>query len=304
MSVPGHRRLAWPHETARPPGTEADFRQPDSNVVLDFHGDPLLARLVVFSDGNHHMALQESLAAFLAANPGARDVFYATTPPRVLVGGLRDGAIRVGNLILSARPHVFIGPGEVLDRLIETSHMRRHAPFMQSRGNVFLVRHGNPKGITGLADLLRADVRLALSNPKTEAASHMVYRETILGLAEAEGQDGGPFRALLDGDAAVHSELIHHREIPEMLAADRADVAVLYFHLALRYIRIFGELFEIVPISPLSGEAGATKANRTTRYHIGLIGTGGDWGPALLDFMTGPTVADIYRRHGLEPAAA
>jgi len=37
--------------------------------------------LVVFSDGNHHMALGECVARFLAAYPDAGDVFYTTTPP-------------------------------------------------------------------------------------------------------------------------------------------------------------------------------------------------------------------------------
>jgi len=75
--------LNWPDEAARPAGGgEARLVQPGSNVCLDFHGDPLRARLVVVSDGNHHMALREVLAGFLAENPAAEDVFYTTTPPR------------------------------------------------------------------------------------------------------------------------------------------------------------------------------------------------------------------------------
>ena len=62
--------LDWPRETAGAGDTaDAGFIQPASNICLDFHGDPLRARLVVASDGNHHMALREVLAAFLAAYP-------------------------------------------------------------------------------------------------------------------------------------------------------------------------------------------------------------------------------------------
>ncbi len=299
MSTPGSRPLPWPSEAARKLQEEVDFRATGSNIVLDFHGDPLRARLAVFSDGNHHMALEESLAAFLECTPEAMDIFYATTPPRVLLGALGSGSLRVGNLVLSVRPHVFIGPDSVLDQLVASGEVADHLPFAQSRGNVLLIRRGNPKDIAGLADLLRPDVRLALSNPVTESASHGVYRETILGLAKAEGQDLQRYRQALDDGAFVTSALIHHREIPQILADGEADVAVIYFHLALRYARVFEDLFEIVPLSALSGEGGAGEANPVTRYHIGLVGDGGAFGPALLDFMTGPEVAQIYDHHGL-----
>ena len=292
-------RLPWPPETAARLQPDRDLRLPDSNIVLDLHGDPLRAGLTVFSDGNHHMALEDCLAAFLAANPDAGDVFYATLPPRLLLDGLREGCLRIGNLALSARPHVFIGPPDVLDRAVAGGDMTSHVPFASSRGNALLIRRGNPKGITGLDDLLRADVRLALSNPETEAASHKVYRETILGLAAAEGQDVERFRQRLDEGDFVACRLVHHREIPQIIADDRADVSVVYFHLALRYARIFGETFEIVPLTALSGDPGAEEANRTTRYHIGLIGDGGPWGAGLLAFMTGAEAADIYDGHGL-----
>ena len=304
MTTPETEPLPWPPEAANKLQAAAEFRATESNIVLDFHGDPLRAGLTVFSDGNHHMALEESLAAFLKRRPEAVDVFYATTPPRALLDALETGALSIGNLVLSARPHVFIGPAEVLDQLVAGGAMAAHVPFARSRGNVLLIRRGNPKNIVGLADLLRPDVRLALSNPVTEAASHHVYRETILGLAEAEGQDRDRYRRHLDDGAFVASALIHHREIPQMLADDVADVAVVYFHLALRYARVFEDLFEIVPLSALAGDGGATDANRLTRYHVGLIGDGGRFGAALRDFMTGPDVAAIYDRHGLAAAGA
>jgi len=62
--------LNWPDEAAgRIDGGEPRLVQPGLNVCLDFHGDPLRARLVVVSDGNHHMAVRDVLAAFLAENP-------------------------------------------------------------------------------------------------------------------------------------------------------------------------------------------------------------------------------------------
>ena len=52
--------LEWPQEAARLQGSdEPSFGHAGSNLCLDFHGDPKRAGLVVFSDGNHHMALEE-----------------------------------------------------------------------------------------------------------------------------------------------------------------------------------------------------------------------------------------------------
>jgi len=53
--------LDWPSETVLAEDKIEQWHQPVSNRVLDFHGDPIKANLVVFSDGNHHMALLQSL---------------------------------------------------------------------------------------------------------------------------------------------------------------------------------------------------------------------------------------------------
>lgn len=292
--------LSWPIEAAKPDAPASPFAHAGSNLVLDFHGDPRIARLAIFSDGNHHMALEEALTSFLAAHPDADDVFYATTPPRVLIEALAIGAIRVGNLTLSVRPHVFISPADVIGQLAAGGAVGAPRRFMRSRGNVLLVRRGNPKRISGLGDLMRDDVRLALSNPKTEAASYGVYRETLTGLALERGMDAGAFERLLETPGRVrHSVSIHHREIPQILADDLADAAVVYYHLALRYTRIFEGLFEIVRLSPLVGEPGATPANRVTEYHAALVGEGGVFGSRLLDHLMGDGVTAIYARHGL-----
>ena len=87
--------LEWPSETVLGENEIEPWCQPASNRVLDFHGDPLKAKLVVFSDGNHHMALLESLKVFYQEHPQVNDIFYATTPPYPIVKLLQTGAIRL-----------------------------------------------------------------------------------------------------------------------------------------------------------------------------------------------------------------
>ena len=293
--------LPWPPEAASyPDDAVRAFVAPGSNVALDFHGDPMTAGLALFSDGNHHMALEASVRAFLAANPKVSDVFYTTTPPAPLVDALKGDGLVLGNLRISRKPDVFIGPDNILNGLVEDGLMSEHVPFAESRGNVLLVRKGNPKGIYSVADLLSDDVTLACSNPVTEKASFAVYKEAICNLSREAGIDEDAIITKLSvaGPGTVHSQIIHHREVPELIAAGHADAAVIYYHLALRYTRIFPDIFEFVDIGGvLSGQR--TTGNPTTRYHIGLVADGGQWGEHFVSFMQGNTAQHLYEEHGL-----
>lgn len=54
--------LPWPDELpTNLPERITRWQQALSNRALDIHGDPTAADLVVFSDGNHHMALAETI---------------------------------------------------------------------------------------------------------------------------------------------------------------------------------------------------------------------------------------------------
>lgn len=289
--------LNWPDERARSlEGVGARLVQPGCNICLDLHGDPLAAKLAVFSDGNHHMALGQALQAFLAAHPEVVDIFYATTPPRVLVEALTAGAIALGNLRIAVTPHVFISPPAVLDRLAARGVMKAHVPFVASCGNVLLTRKGNPRHIRGIADLARPEVTIFLSNPVTETVSYDTYAGTLRHIAsrmniDLDFLDGKPHPRLIFGES------IHHREAPQAVADERADVAVVFHHLALRYTRVFPDLFEIVPLTE-AGLSDPGQVRRTT--HIGLVGDGGGWGAQLLTFLLSENVAGIYRYHGLD----
>lgn len=291
------KQLNWPIE-----GSQADYsncnqwNQAGSNICLDFHGDPLAAKLVVFSDGNHHMALQACCKAFLKSNPTVNDIFYATTPPKVILDSVLRGGVLLGNLHLNVQPHVFISPENILDKLVAQKQITSHQAFARSSGNVLLVKKGNPKGIKDIADLLRDDVRLTISNPVTETVSYEVYKQTLLDGALEKELDVNAFSNLIDKDStrAVFGESIHHREVPQTIYEGKADVAIVYCHLALRYSRIFPDDFEIVEIE--------SKANIYTDYHIGLMNDAGEWGKKFLEFMLSDEGLELYKEHDLQAA--
>ncbi len=290
-------RLAWPAETAAPAsGNEAAFAHAGSNLVLDLHGDPAQARLAVFSDGNHHMALADALAQFARLHPQLGEPFYATTPPRVVSEWLAAGALRLGNLRLAVRPHAFVSPPGVLERLRAAGSIAAHAPVARNRGAVLLVGRGNPLDIRGIADVASGEVRVFLSNPRTEKVSFDAYFETLRRVASAAGT-GLDFVAA-DGTLApasriVLGELIHHREAPQAVASGNADCAVVFSHLGLRYKRIFPEHFDLVAL-------GHEELHVKGDIHVAVVGDGGEFGAAFAEFMRGPQAAAIYAHHGMD----
>ena len=289
--------LPWPQESSFK-SDAFNWNHPSTNYCLDFHGNPTDAKLTVFSDGNHHMALEACCQKFLSLHPEINDIFYATTPPNVLVKALQSGSLQLGNLNITAKPDIFISPENIMSQLKQQTYIDDYWPFAKSLGNVMLVRKSNPKNIQSIEDLLRNDVRLFISNPKTEKASYDVYHETILGVADEQNLNIEAVKQIIA--SAILGKRIHHRECPQSLFNDEADVAVIYYHLALRYCRIFPENFEIIHFdgADSTDKPQITDVNITTTYYIGIVNSEG-WGETFKKFMMSDNAAELYKLHGL-----
>lgn len=294
--------LPWPPESAAVEAGEGEsWMHFGSNVSLDCHGDPARAEVTVLSDGNHHMALADGLKEFAVRHPEMNGIFYVTLPPGVVQQIVLRRAIALGNLHLSIEPHILIGPAPFFEALAAQGQAYAHQPFMRSQGNVFLVRKGNPKAIDDIGALAREDVRLFISNPRTEAASYRVYRDTLLQLGPRRGLDAQALALRLGtaSDRVYHGQSIHHREAPQALFSGWADVAIVYYHLALRYVRVFPDLFEMVYLLGGQSHCDREMGNKVSEFRIALVGNGGQWGDRLLAHLLGPEVTAIYQGHGL-----
>ena len=287
-------RLNWPPERANADNNpDAVWFNTRSNYCLDFHGDPATAELTVYSDGNHHMALEQSLETF-REQQGLSGIFYCTTPPKVYLDIMREGYVDLGNLRLSNQPDLVIGPDDIIGKLAENGRASTNRSFMNSRGNSLLVRKGNPTAVSDVSDLFTPECKLFISNPVTEGASFMVYRQSLENLARASGIPEEDIANRFDGDnpTLVYGENIHHREAPAAVASGAADVAMVYHHLALRYTRIFPEIFDLVEV-PFSED------NVTTIYNTGICNTDNPDARSLDAFLHSEACRDIYASHGL-----
>ncbi len=270
-----------------------------SNLCLDFHGDPKTADLVIFSDGNHLMALDETITRFKRHLSRVADVFYVTTPPGPILALLRHGRLRIGSLILSAFPHVFLGPPLVLDVLVRENHMITHVPFVKNQGNVLLIRKHNPKGISTIHDIERDDITLFMSNPETETGSYQVYQSTLDALAKQEGLGDAFTLKKVQKNQVIFGLAIHHREAPQAVADGRADAAVVFYHLARYFSRIFPDSFEWIPLGGTAEKPEPFPGNIINITHAGVIGDGGNWGHTFIEYLQSSETAEIYENHGL-----
>ncbi len=293
--------LNWPPEWAAPPANEFWWQDGGHNRVLDFHGSPSSSGITLLSDGNHHMALADSLQAFVREHPEIGDVFYVTLPPPVLLQIMQAGGVRLAHLSLDIRPQVFIGPKAFIDKVSAQIRLHPARAFARSKGQALLIARGNPKSIDSPADLGREDVRLFISNPAREAASFEVYLQALVDLCPAGGLDVQSMRERLVSGChnIVHGQHVHHREAPASVANGRADAAIVYRHLALRYCRVFPEQFDMIELNDF-GSGTDERRPVVTEYFVAAI-EGDSWGTRLANFMSSDAVSEAYRYHGLEP---
>ncbi|MFO7728982.1 MAG: substrate-binding domain-containing protein [Desulfonatronovibrio sp.] len=289
--------LEWPEETVSGIDRFERWHEQGSNICLDFHGNPATAELVVFSDGNHHMALKDCLKYFKEQNRKLSDIFYATTPPGPILKMIRTRGLQLGNLTLKVSPHIFISPPDILKSLLNEGFIQEYHPFVRNQGNVLLVKKGNPKNIQTVSDINQDGIILFLSNPETEKSSYKIYYNTLKALS---GITGFPDN-LTESDRVIFGKRIHHREAPQSVADGNADAAVVFYHLGLRYVRIFPDTFDIIPLGGSIEKPDPLPGNMTAETCIGLVQDGGIWAGKLLSFMKSEKAMEIYRSHGLLP---
>ncbi len=307
--------LEWPVDggIAKP-----NLHNPTSNMLYDLHGNVDSCDLVLSTEGNYHMALHDVWPHLLAKfkDSPLHNALYTTSPP-VVVPQLEKGLVQFDNLDVFCRPSVAVGNKTVMDKLAAAKQIdgEPHALY-EDRGEVILVKKGNPKKISSVWDLGKKGVRLVTPNPDLEPGAYQNYRNQIYNIAKADPNPpkGWTAEKLIDtifngasGDPQkwLAGARIHHRDEPWSVAYGRADAAVILYHLGRYTKESFPSTFDIVPLGgtvdnpqPLAG----TKIG--TRYVVALKG---DWTPkqkaaqaALIDILMSEDFSAALERHGLK----
>jgi hypothetical protein len=250
--------LVWPIATKLQPGIRSFVGH--VNTALDVIGQiGTPPSLVIFTEGNHLMVLSSddivgAFPAWAKSRPAYADldltnIILVTLPQPILVQMIRTGGVALGNLTLDISrgsgfyPDIFMGYPEPLRQLRQLGVLEPQARFFsKNRGVALLVRKDNPLGIHSLADVVRTGTRIALPDSGDVRAKCRAAADELLGKSAAE--------ALLAAEVpSFPGRLgIMHRDLPEMVARNYADVAFTWHHLVSYWARIFPRHFESVAV--------------------------------------------------------
>ncbi len=265
-----------------------DLTVPPMDDVVDLHGDPCAADLVLFMNGNQFMAMDDVVAAFCAERPEVAHVFFETIPPGKLVEQTLNGRLRVGNLVLSVRPDVVAAGPRALQPLVDRNLLEEPREYT-CNDLAILVAAGNPLDIQGWADLARPDVRVAMPNLQFEGVAGLI--------AEAVEKTCGPqarqtIFEVKASDGTTRFTEIHHRESARWLAAGEVDACPLWSTEARYHCDVLGADMHTVSIP--------AEENAVGRYALAVV-RGCQHPEAarqFVDFMVSGAGRDVYRQYG------
>ena len=202
------------------------FQVPDVDNIPDLHGNPADAKLVLFIGGNQFFVLPHLIAGFVKLHPElAGHIYYETLPPGILRQQIaNDDTLTLGNFTLQVKPDVYEAGARVLHGMAEKQQVKDVTEYATNTLEI-MIPAGNPKHITSLRDLGRADLRLSMPNPQWEGVANQIAAS----LRRAGGDElfHQVYQKKVADGTTVLTE-IHHRQTPMRILDGRADAGVTW----------------------------------------------------------------------------
>jgi len=215
--------------------------------------------LILSTAGSWQFALTEFLNnKFFVDNPSVQDSYLITTSPPISVAQLRNGRVKVGNILYKdAEPHVAIGPQGLMNVLTDQGFIPGDFtpfPFYQNYGNVILKLKGNTK-INEFADLAKIEPGRfgstsvgAVTNLRNSIRNIFNQNQDLVEDLVDDGlTTGEDLEARLFDEAGVASiGPPMHQSIPHVLVTDQADAGIIFLELAVGIMRNNPGVFEAI----------------------------------------------------------
>jgi ABC-type molybdate transport system substrate-binding protein len=204
-----------------------EFTVAPADVLADFHGSIDHPDLVLYVSGNYFFAMAALVEAFGNAYPRYRGrVYYETLPPGLLLKQMEAGGIvTVGNMTWTAKPDVFMAELGASNDLVRNGRLIPPVVAFATNNLTIMVPAGNPGRVTGLADLARGGLALAMPNPQFEGVAKQIRASLVSagGEALAEFVYGAKVR---NGETVLTR--IHHRQTPLYLMQHLVEAGVTW----------------------------------------------------------------------------
>lgn len=284
----------WSHGKNNPAIDKGlEFTVPEVDNLPDFHGSINNPQFVIFAGGNYFFVMAPLVAAFEKEYPNLRgSIYYETLPPGILIKQMENGGtITVGNMTWTVHPDVYAADLETVDKLIHKGTLASPAVPYATNDLTIMIPKDNPAHITGLADLGKPGVRLAMPNPEFEGVARQIK-------VSLEKVGGKPLEQMVYDAKVKKGETIltqiHHRQTPLFLMQGRADAGVTWKSEAI-FQEQAGHPIIHIPIP--------AKANTTAIYAAAMVK--GAQHPQIarqwLDYLVSPQALKIFERYGFKP---
>ena len=216
-----------------PPKKDNDLRifYTDGKIVK---GTPALekmntdANLAIWLAGNQFFAMEEVIHTFQKAHPEVGNVALITLPPGVVMKAIIKGGWNYEGKDYAMQPDIY-GSVDIghLKNLKSKAKMDKYFVYTHNALDL-MVAKGNPKGIKGIDDLGRDDLKIMLPNPIDEGIMTFYAKKVLQNHKLWDKISGGKECKACDPSPNVHFTVVHHREIPEGLKAGTVDVGIVW----------------------------------------------------------------------------
>jgi ABC-type molybdate transport system substrate-binding protein len=179
-----------------------------------------------------------------------------------------------------------------LKKLKEAGRMSRYATYMHNE-MVLMVAKGNPKGIRGVADLARADVRTSMPNPVNEGIMQFYGRKVLERHQLWPHVSGGKECFSCQTTANNWFTSVHHRETPDRILAGQSDTGFVWVTESIQALHD-GKAIEAVRLPPQDS------LRDEVAYAIGALDDAPHPAAAALylRFLSTPPAQAAYAKHG------
>jgi molybdate transport system substrate-binding protein len=270
-----------------------EFTVPEVDNLADFHGDITDPKLVLYVGGNYFFAMAPLVAEFEKEYPDYKArIYWETIPPGLLVKQIEaGGTVTSGNMTWTAKADAYFAGLKKVEELIGQGLLAGPAVPYVTNTLTIMVPKGNPAHVTGLADLGKPDIRLAMPNPEFEGIARQI--EASLNKAGGQALADAVYKTKVADGSTILTH-IHHRQTPLFLMQRRADAGVTWQSEAR---------FQEQAGNPIADVAIPADQNSTAIY-AGAMVKGAlheEAAKRWLSFIHGPEALSIFGRYGFKP---
>ena len=185
------------------------------------------AGVVLWLAGNQFFAMDDVVGAFRKDYPGVA-VGVITLPPGLLLKAIQGGGWTYGGKSYPGLPDVYasVNLGH-LKTLKKAGLMDNHAIYLHNE-MVLMVAQGNPKGVKGIKDMARPDVRTSNPNPVSEGIMRFYGRKVLERNGIWDQISAGKECSSCQTTPNNWFTSVHHRETPERILDGRSDTGIVW----------------------------------------------------------------------------